>query len=696
MFSSLAQGTRGPAAAVVKPNPFAPTPSNGGTNPFGIDVAGGSTNENLKQIHNPFQTQDASDGGGSGSGKQQGRRNPFDTNGGVTTGTGGPRRHEASGKNGLLQPPHSGAPGSRASSPSSALSGEMVDASVPVVPYNPADPLARKVYERLRQDGISPPSWPSQPGNPKNKQAMAKFREQYEAYRKRVRASLTKAGLIDDPEKRKALSDAIEFKGICEDMCPEFEKITRITELDVVLAEKDPKTTFANTSRMVKKLARSAAGQEAPLPMDVRSVPALRRSLDYLLDDLLRDDGNLPVVHGFLWDRTRAIRRDFSFFSSLTPDEIKTQVYVLENIARFHVTSLHLLSQEGKAPEDFVQQQELEQLGKALLSLRDVYDDCNEQGIQCDNESEFRAYYLLFHARDPSILETLQRQWKPRLWRDSDDVRTAVSLVEALQNIDDFHGPLKGGPSLAASAASQSYFRIVRDPKVSYTMACFAECHFPQLRRSILQTVKRALSRPKDAAKDVTAAALNRFLQFDNVQQAIDFAEFHNMEFIQDPDSPADVERHILVLDGRRALPHRRLQHHFSQTLVERKRGSISLPEVIHRTVFEDAASAAKTNGLASEGSLFVPDDKPQPQTKRNLGGFGITSGGAPATAPSTASPFGTAGASVTANSQQGMITFSSWTKIAILTNVLQFRIRLGLPTAHNLRLRIAPLLHLQ
>ncbi|KAM0435237.1 hypothetical protein ACHAPT_003327 [Fusarium lateritium] len=474
--------------------------------------------------------------------------------------------------------------------------------------YHSNDPHARKVYEQLRNDGIFPPPWPSQPGNPKNKADVTKFREKYEAYRSKARASLTKAGLIDDPDKRKTLQDAIDFKGICEDMCPEYEKITRINEMDVHQPEKNPRTTFPNTRRMVKKLARSAAGQEAPLPMDVRSVAALRRTFDYLIDELLRDDNNLPTLHGFLWDRTRAIRRDFTFFSSLNPEEMKTQVYVLENIARFHVTALHLLSQDGKAPEDFVEQQELEQLGKALLSLRDAYDDCNDQGIWCENEPEFRAYYLIFHAYDSNIIETLQRQWKPKLWKDSDEVRTAVSLVEALQNTQDFHGPIKDAPSMAASAAYQSYFRIVGDPKVSYTMACFAECHFPRLRRSILTTIKKSLARPRETAKDVTAAVLNKFLRFDTVEEAIEFAELHDFEFGQCEDDPSDINRQYLKLDNRKRLPHHRYQHQFSQTLVEKKRGSRSLPDLIHQTIHEDINAPKPTKNGNEEESLFVTD----------------------------------------------------------------------------------------
>jgi hypothetical protein len=494
--------------------------------------------------------------------------------------------------------------GSRPSSSSSQASNEIEGTTEPPKVPNTSDPHAKKVYTRLHSDGISPPNWPSRPGDPRNKSAMAKFRERYEGYRTKVRASLTKAGLIDDPTKRRTLEDAIVFRGICEDMCPEYEKIQRITELDVLGPEKDPKDNVAATQRMVKKLARSAAGQEAPLPMDVRSVPALRRTLDYLIDDLLKNDKNLPGLHGFLWDRTRAIRRDFAFFSSLSPDELKTQIYVLENIARFHVTALHLLSQAGKKPEDFVEQQELEQLGKALLSLRDLYDDCNEQGIKCENESEFRAYYLVFHAHDPNIMEVLQRQWSSHHWKNSDEVRTAVSLVEALQNTKDFHGPLKPAPALAAGGPLHSYFRIVEDQAVSYTMACFAECHFASLRRSMLIALVRALGRPKHETKDVNAEALNRFLRFDTIDEAIEFAEAHGLEFEADPEAPNDAGRRRILLRPRQQVPHIRLQHQYSRKLVEQKRGSHTLPNVIHNTIFP-SGHAPGANGLQTNPALI-------------------------------------------------------------------------------------------
>jgi nuclear mRNA export protein SAC3 len=470
-------------------------------------------------------------------------------------------------------------------------------------PHISETPYAQRIYAQLERDAIRAPRWPDEAGNPKKKAEMAAFRESYKKYRDRARVSLINSGLIDDPDKPKRLEDAIDFKGICEEMCPDFEKITRITEFDVTQAERDSASGWTLIPKMVKKLARSAAGQEAPLPMDVRSTAALKKTLDYLIDDLLRSDGNLPAMHGFLWDRTRAIRRDFVFHSTMSPDEMKEQVYCLETITRFHVTSLHLLAQKGFSPEDYDEHQEVEQLSKALLSLMFAYDDCKPQGVLCENEAEFRAYHLLFSANQPNIVETVQKEWDPRFWEESDDIRTAVSLVEALKSTQEFHGPMARGPSLAASSAYQSYFRIVKDVKVSYTMACFAEVHFGQLRRSILRALVKAFRRGRTPAKDITPAVLNRFLHFDAEDEAIDFVEFHGLSFIP--------EAGLSYLDTSRNPSSERLKHPFSKALVESKRSSHKLPDVIHRNVYLDP-SQPQHETPDSPDSLFVAQTEPQ------------------------------------------------------------------------------------
>lgn len=463
---------------------------------------------------------------------------------------------------------------------------------------------AREIHEQLRKDNLKPPPWPKDPGDPGNLKAMDDYRVRYKKYESRVRTSLIKAGLIDDPDVRKKLSDAIDFRGICEDMCPEGEKVSRIVEHDV----KQPERTqdfgkeqgWADPNLMVKSFKRSAAGTDSPLPTEVRSPAALRRTLDYLIDDLLKSEGNLRDLHSFLWDRTRAIRKDFIFQNAMTPEERTDQIYCLENITRFHAVSLHLLSKEGAASEGFSEQQEREQLGKTLLSLMQVYDECKDMEISIPNEAEFRAYYLLFNAHDPFVIQQMQ-DWNDKFWFDSSEIQTVVTLIEAMQNIWNGRGPLRPATPLTIGSASfTSYFAIVEDSNVSYSMACLAEIHFTEIRRRILKSIHKAYGRVRDGPKDLTAKVLNDMFRFDTEDECVAFLKELDMDFSSDAASEP-----YLIVERRRGIPGKTIKQSFSQAMVERKRGDHILPEVIHTTVFEEASPTA-AEAIGSPDSLFV------------------------------------------------------------------------------------------
>lgn len=475
--------------------------------------------------------------------------------------------------------------------------------------------LASKIQLQLSKDRIIPPQWPVNPGSHAQRQAMETFRESYKSYREKARKSLIKAGLIDDPDRRRTLQQALDFRGISEEMCPEWEKITRIIEYDVRFPEKaadDSGELVAIPSLMVKRLARSAAGQDAPLPMDVRSFATLRKSLDYLIDDLIPEDSLLPPKHSFLWDRTRAIRIDLSVQKyNLTPDERMDLVYCLETIARFHVTALHLLSQDGFAAEDFSEQQEIEQLGKTLISLKELYDDCVQQGIECANEAEFRGYYIVFNARNPSIKETVEG-WGIRLW-NSDGIRTAMCLVESMQNVWSLQGPLNPyAPTEIALGAASIFFSIVSSPPISYTMACFAEIHFNDVRKSMLQIIRKSYTRPRDGPKDITPAFLKERLRFDTDEEAVNFAKQHGIAFSY------EGAQQYAILNSRQPIKDPRIRHIFSQGIVERKRSGHSLPDVIHQTIYQENGD---TSTIAhQEESLFVSDiENSYSDTRENL-----------------------------------------------------------------------------
>ncbi|KAK3685418.1 SAC3/GANP/Nin1/mts3/eIF-3 p25 family-domain-containing protein [Podospora appendiculata] len=480
--------------------------------------------------------------------------------------------------------------------------------------------LANKMYAHLRKENIKPPQVPANIGNPQQRNVVDNLKEAYKKYRTRVYDSLRKAEYIDDPEKRRKLEDALPFKGICENMCPEFEQIARIAEYDVKTEEKQQQPggteLWPEPSRMVKKFGRSAAGQDAPLPMDVRSVDALRRTTDYLFNDLLRSESNLPSMHNYLWDRTRAVRKDFTFHSQKSPEEMKEMVFIFETITRFHATALHLLSRKGYALDDFDQRQEIEQLGRTILSLIEAYDMCRDKHVPCENEPEFRAYYLLLNAHDPSIAKRIPA-WGKEFWFDSEEVQTALSLIQSMEDVQEPKGPIKPRrPTTLSDTAFTNYFDIVEEPRVSYTMACIAEVHFTTVRQCILKNLVKAYARHRDAPRTITASDLNKLLRFDTDEEAVEFVELHDFEFstwVPDGKEPVS-EPYLLLNDKKKYVPSPRVKQSYSGSIVERKRGTQSLPYVIYHTIFEDIDDEAQETENSPDG-LFVTQSEPPAQS---------------------------------------------------------------------------------
>lgn len=471
-------------------------------------------------------------------------------------------------------------------------------------PQGPPSEFASKIYKQLAKDGIKPPQWPSDPEALKQKSTMDELRHGHRAYREKVRKSLMKADLVDDPDKRRRLDEALPFKGICEEMCPEWEQIQRIVENGLWGPEgyEENGVRVPVRKQIIKRLARSAAGQEAALPMDVRSPAACRRTLDYLVDELISFDDRLPTYHHFAWDRTRAIRIDLSMQTpSMTPDEMKDEIYVLETIVRFHATSAHLLARSWFKYKDYSEQQEVEQLSKTLMTLKQRYKDCGDMGIMCENEAEFLAYYVVFFGWDSSLKETVE-SWGEEI-SDSEAIQTAMCVVEAMQNTTMLHGPLKPESSteLALNAAS-IFFSIVASPQISYTMACIAEVHFSTIRQTILRTIVRSYARPKGAPKDITAEFVRRQLRFDTEDDAVAFVELHDLEFKEENGT------RYLFIGPRQQLKRPRVPQVFSHDIVERKRSNRPFPDVIHETVYEDVTTGGSET--FEEDGLFVGDSK--------------------------------------------------------------------------------------
>ena len=192
-------------------------------------------------------------------------------------------------------------------------------------------------------------------------------------------------------------------KGICTDMCPESERQLRETQLDLSRWEIVPGTENmpmprTNASLAVKKYKRSAAGNEAPTPKDLRTPETLEFTLEYLVKRILdscQSRSTLIEAQKFVRDRTRSIRQD------LTIQHISDNfaIRLNEAIARFHIFIQFLLFEEVDQA-DFDPFQNMEQLRKVLLTLVRLYDN----GLKSINEGEIRACYLLVHYDNIEIL----------------------------------------------------------------------------------------------------------------------------------------------------------------------------------------------------------------------------------------------------------------------------------------------------
>ncbi|PBP16603.1 leucine permease transcriptional regulator [Diplocarpon rosae] len=468
--------------------------------------------------------------------------------------------------------------------------------------------LAARVAQVLEKERIVPPKMPAYDLMYERQllgvSELMKHLTDYKKYQQRIRTSLMREGVIDDPGKPKNLADAIDFKGTCEEMCPELEKIERLLEGRVDACEKGVRpdgslTRHAVMEKMVKIHARSSAGQDAPLPSEVRTTAALRRTVDYLMKDVLTES-NLSQVHGFLWNRTRALRRDFVFHSYLTSIELLDLVYCLETIARFHSLSLHLMSKPENYSEAFDTYQEFEQLVNTMISLLQAYDDCRAQGAVCKNEAEFRAYSILIQRKTHPGLQDMVQNWGWEIYQ-AKEVKIALSLVEALANTWEMQGPLKPAAQTdVAQNASTRYFEIVNDKNTSYTMACFAEIWFNDAREAIVRTILGSYRKQRDQVKDWTLPRLNIYMRFDDENDIIPWGEARNVTF-----GEADGVIYLSLEPGSDIDHLQKGKQYHSYPLVERKRGNHSLLEVLYNTVFEEAAS----NDVLSdedEESLFV------------------------------------------------------------------------------------------
>ncbi|KAG1610027.1 hypothetical protein G6F46_010335 [Rhizopus delemar] len=422
------------------------------------------------------------------------------------------------------------------------------------------------------------------------------------------REQAIKDGLIPDPNAPHRLEDAIDFRGTCETKCPEFEMIEREIQNNVDRLEMDENGNL-NRNKAVKAYRRSAAGNDQPLPADVRSPEALIPTLDYLIEEVM-STYPLEKCHAFIRDRTRSIRQDFT----LQNIRDVTAVEVHERIARFHILCLHEMC--GLDESKFSEQQETEQLRKVLLSLMEFYEDLREEDIETPNEAEFRAYYIITHIRDKDVARQISSQ--PAHIFKHPYVKQALKFYAMAQRSNEIEETPsrrnKAENAFGSQSNYASFFKLVADPHTSFLMACLLETHFPEVRKGALKAMNVAYMA---RSAGVEAEHVRKVLCYDSLAQCLKEAKHYGIGMDMSLKEPTLLfglkhyeSRARVFLEPLSYLAQRK-----SVFLVEAKKDGKSFSEIVNGYEAIDEQSAPITHA-ALYAQHKVPNNESEAQHK--------------------------------------------------------------------------------
>ncbi|ORY80050.1 SAC3/GANP/Nin1/mts3/eIF-3 p25 family-domain-containing protein, partial [Protomyces lactucae-debilis] len=348
-------------------------------------------------------------------------------------------------------------------------------------------------------------------------------------------------------------------------MCPQFEREQREYQNNVERWELDPLSGRIDPSRAIKAFHRPAAGNEQALPSDVRPPHVLVSTLDYLLDYILCGGDALELTHGFIRDRTRSIRQDFTLQNNRGPEAILCH----ERIARFHILSLHLM----RAVTGFSEQQETEQLRKTLQSLAEYYIEQRQLGQCSPCEAEFRGYHILTRIRDPDVLR--QVQTLPPEIRKSKHVQLALRLYSLAQRSNEELGRFKAPNCEGSQNLYARFFKLLGSCFTDYLSACLCETQFTEVRKGALKAMRKAFM-PQQSGILVNDMAYT--LGFDDAEEVQEFLEHFGVATTLDDNGLQRVELHKNVpFDETDVFTLQTM----SKRIVEAKRNATPLNEIV-------------------------------------------------------------------------------------------------------------------
>ncbi|XP_016375449.1 germinal-center associated nuclear protein isoform X2 [Sinocyclocheilus rhinocerous] len=303
--------------------------------------------------------------------------------------------------------------------------------------------------------------------------------------------------------KRTDLDMSKVFVGTCPDMCPEKERYMRETRNQLSVFEVIPDTEKVDHFAAIKEYSRSSADQEEPLPHELRPLPVLSMTMDYLVTQIMdQGEGNYRDWYDFVWNRTRGIRKDITQQHLCDPETVS----LIEKCTRFHIHCAHHLCQEPMM--SFDAKINNENMTKCLQSLKEMYQDLDTKEVYCPNEAEFRQYSVLLKLNDGDILREVQ-QFRKEV-RESREVDFAVQAFAAL-NSNNF----------------VRFFKLVS--AASYLSSCILHRYFNQVRSKALKILNVAFTVGSQRSTIFPIEDFVRMLMFRNASEAADFIQQYGL-----------------------------------------------------------------------------------------------------------------------------------------------------------------------
>ncbi|XP_065829657.1 germinal-center associated nuclear protein-like [Oscarella lobularis] len=386
--------------------------------------------------------------------------------------------------------------------------------------------------------------------------------------------------------KDTSIQSAQAVVGSCPDMCPEKERYERESQRKYSYFELSfgsEGERYFDHRKAVKEYSRSSADKEEPLPHEIRPPSVLNLTMNYLVTQIMdQSKGRWSEWFDFVWNRTRAIRKDLTQQHICSVDAVD----LTEKATRFHVFSAHCLCEEDL--RSFDPKINNENLTKCLQSLKQYYADLNDlQNVRCSSEAEFRAYSILLQLDQGDVLREVLTL-SPAV-RQSTAVKFALAVHSAY-----------------SSNNYVRFFRLVR--RATYLNACILHRYFQQIRASALKTIVRGHSIPKGETR-FPLQELVKLLAFEDENDAANFCVHYGL----DAEDGSVIFTRNQLTSPTEAFPIQR-----AEQLIESKR-TCSIGEVVYGGSLPAFGlhEPHSSFGSSKPTTIYVPEVKAEPQEEK-------------------------------------------------------------------------------